>query len=91
MLTLPIKRGWFDMIASGEKTEEYRSITRRYASMFRNAADENDCFWCRLRNGYRSTSPTLRVYVSCRIGTGRPEWGAEPGEQYFVLSILKVE
>lgn len=24
MLTLPIKRMWFDMIASGEKKEEYR-------------------------------------------------------------------
>lgn len=21
-----------------------------------------------------------------RIGTGRPEWGAEPGKQYFVIS-----
>lgn len=26
MLTLPIKRMWFDMIASGEKKEEYREI-----------------------------------------------------------------
>ena len=24
MLTLPIKKKWFDMIASGEKKEEYR-------------------------------------------------------------------
>jgi hypothetical protein len=21
-----------------------------------------------------------------RIGTGKPEWGAEPGEQYFVIT-----
>ena len=26
MLTLPIKRMWFDMIPSGEKKEEYREI-----------------------------------------------------------------
>ena len=27
MLTLPIKKKWFDMIRSGEKKEEYRCIT----------------------------------------------------------------
>lgn len=27
MLTLPIKKKWFDMIISGEKKEEYREIT----------------------------------------------------------------
>ena len=26
MLTLPIKKKWFDMIVSGEKKEEYREI-----------------------------------------------------------------
>lgn len=26
MLTLPIKKKWFDMILSGEKREEYRDI-----------------------------------------------------------------
>ena len=26
MLTLPIKKKWFDMILSGEKKEEYREI-----------------------------------------------------------------
>ena len=26
MLTLPIKKKWFDMIASGEKKEEYASL-----------------------------------------------------------------
>lgn len=27
-LTLPLKKKWFDMIASGEKKEEYRNITQ---------------------------------------------------------------
>jgi len=30
MLTLPIKKKWFDMIASGEKKEEYREIKEYY-------------------------------------------------------------
>lgn len=37
MLTLPIKKKWFDMIASGEKKEEYREIKPYYDSRFMNA------------------------------------------------------
>ncbi len=32
MLTLPIKKKWFDMILSGEKKEEYREIKPYYIS-----------------------------------------------------------
>ena len=34
MLTLPIKKKWFDMILSGEKKEEYREIKPYYDSRF---------------------------------------------------------
>lgn len=36
MLTLPIKKKWFDMIASGEKKEEYREIKEYYETRFQN-------------------------------------------------------
>ena len=91
MLTLPIKKKWFDMIVSGHKKEEYRAFTKRYRTMFFNAADKNGEFWCILRNGYRLDSPAVSVRVSVSIGHGRPEWGAEPEKQYFVLSILKIK
>ena len=39
MLTLPIKKKWFDMIKSGEKKEEYREIKPYYTSRF-NFEDE---------------------------------------------------
>lgn len=32
MLTLPIKKKWFDMILSGEKQEEYRELKEYYDS-----------------------------------------------------------
>lgn len=35
MLTLPIKKKWFDMILSGEKKEEYREIKPYYILRFR--------------------------------------------------------
>ncbi len=36
MLTLSIKKKWFDMILSGKKKEEYREIKPYYISRFRN-------------------------------------------------------
>ena len=36
MLTLPIKKKWFDMILSGEKKEEYRDIKPYYDSRLMN-------------------------------------------------------
>lgn len=90
MITLPIKKQWFDLIDNGIKKEEYREITPRYKAMFNNALDENGCFWCRLRNGYSSASPTLEVYVHLSVGYGHTEWGAIPNKYYFVLTILKI-
>jgi hypothetical protein len=37
MLTLTIKKKWFDMILSGEKKEEYREIKPYYDSRIMNA------------------------------------------------------
>lgn len=34
MLTLPIKKKWFDMIVAGEKKEEYRDIKPYYDARF---------------------------------------------------------
>jgi len=46
MLTLPIKKKWFDMIRSGEKKEEYREIkpywNKRFGNIFgRRVYDSN--------------------------------------------------
>lgn len=91
MLTLPIKKQWFDMIVEGIKKEEYRSLTPRYAVMFKNAAKLDNVFKCRLRNGYMSNSPSAIITCSYHIGHGRPEWGAVENVDYFVLTILSVE
>ena len=37
MLTLPIKKKWFDMILYGKKKEEYREIKPYYNSRFAKA------------------------------------------------------
>lgn len=96
MLTLPIKKKWFDLIVSGQKKEEYRLPTKYYESRFNNLWQSSPAGYeaerkIRFRNGYRSDSPTITVTVTLDFGEGRPEWGAEPGQQYFILRIKEVE
>lgn len=39
-----------------------------------------------LRNGYSKTSPSFTAKIKeIGIGTGKEEWGAEPGKFYFVI------
>ena len=106
MLTLPIKKKWFDMIRSGEKTEEYREMSIYWARRFEKlwgkdwiqVADldipyqavypgSNPIHTVRFRNGYRADSPSILANCILTIGTGKPEWGAEPGKNYFRLTI----
>ena len=89
MLILPIKRRWFDMIRSGEKKEEYRDRTPYYDARLGDCLGrEIDVL---LRNGYAGTSPTVKISALVTIGEGRPEWGASPGVNYYVLKIRAVE
>ena len=45
----------------------------------------------RLRNGYSASSPSFDVICVLKIGEGKAEWGATPGEKYYVLEILSIE
>ena len=99
MLTLPIKKKWFDMILSGEKKEEYRELTPYYRSRFRDLfigeerlfLDKSVKKDIRFRNGYRADSPSFVATVTIDVGEGKPEWGAEAGHTYYVLKIMEVK
>lgn len=43
------------------------------------------------RNGYSKNSKAIKARCRLRAGKGRPEWGAEPDKQYYILEILNVE
>lgn len=94
MLTLPIKKKWFDMILLGEKTEEYREIKPYYTSRLRNIwgypAYWHEIHEIRLRNGYSNQSPSIKVKCSLSIGCGKEEWGAEKGKAYYILKIIAI-
>ena len=95
MLTLPIKKKWFDMILSGEKKEEYRKVSPYYKARFKNLwqgsligydAKRNIIF----RNGYSRKSPSFIATVTLDIGEGKTEWGAKKGEHYYILKIHSI-
>ena len=93
MLTLPIKKKWFDMILSGEKKEEYREIKPYWTKRF-GFEEEQIVYLTKnviFRNGYRKESPKIKCYVHIEPGYGKQEWGAEQGKLYYILKILSVE
>lgn len=97
MLTLPIKKKWFDMILSGEKKEEYREQKPYYTNRFVNIGllsprlkvPTGEVHEVIFRNGYGKNAPEILAKVKLRIRCGFPEWGAEPGIQYYVLEIIE--
>ena len=93
MLTLPTKKKWFDMLLSGEKKEEYRKATQYYYKRFTNLfnAFETDKREIAFRNGYSADSPTFIAVCTWDIGTGKEEWGAEPGKEYYRLKIHEIK
>ena len=98
MLTLPIKKKWFDMILSEKKKEEYREIKPYYTTRFKNihllSYNELPELWTEeivFKNGYSSSSPSFTGVVRLTVGTGKPEWGAEPGKEYYVLKIIEIK
>ena len=103
MLTLPIKKKWFDMILSREKTEEYREIKPYWDIRFKNSLyDITLENWVNpiikfaqgtviFKNGYQKNAPKIKCFIELKQGYGKTEWGAEPKKLYYVLKILSVE
>lgn len=83
ILHLTLKKKWFDMIASGEKREEYREMKPYWHK--RLAGKEYDTI--RFRNGYSKTAPVMTVeLIGITQGPGRIEWGAH-GQPVYILRL----
>lgn len=88
VLNLTLKKKWFDMIASGEKTEEYREIKPYFQKMFEWPIIKRNWDVVTFRNGYKPDSPRITVkFLGVRKGEGNPAWGAESGKKYFVIKL----
>jgi len=84
VLHLTLKKKWFDMIASGEKKEEYREIKPYWDKRFINKSYEVIQF----RNGYAKDSPKMQVklgHISQSLGI--VEWGAPEEDVVYILTL----
>lgn len=87
VLRLTLKKPWFDMIASGEKTEEYRKPSDWILS--RLIGKQYDVV--EFSNGYGHRAPKILVkFFGWHQGPGRPEWGAIPHMRYVVIRLGQV-
>jgi len=104
-LKLTIKKQFFDMILSGQKTEEYREIKpfwiRRLAIDGMINHKDKTVRFNRFRefdqiqffNGSCYSQSLPNFTIQCKgihVGKGHPEWGAEPGVTYFILLLGEV-
>ena len=102
-LKLVLKKKWYDMIASGEKKEEYREIKQfwgkrltylpagLYLFSYRNGytpVQFKEYDTVTFYLGYAKDRPSMSFKIeSITIGKGKSEWGAEPGKDYFVIKL----
>jgi hypothetical protein len=97
ILHLTLKKKWFDMIASGEKTEEYREIKPFWISRLQawgNAYDPcRDFNAIRFYNGWACSEKYANITLESKgieVGEGKPEWGAEPNKEYYIIKLGKI-
>lgn len=94
VLHLTITKKWFDMIASGEKKEEYRDKKVYWETrLFFNSDSGQPRRWdyIEFKNGYNSTSPKIKVrFEGISIGLGLMTWGAELDREYYIIQLGEV-
>lgn len=89
-LKLVLKKKWYDMIASGEKREEYRDFSDYWKSrlLVKGRWDLKPFDSVTFYLGYSKNRPSMTFSLLCiGYGHGKPEWGAEPGKKYFVIKL----
>jgi len=86
ILHLTLKKKWFDMILSGEKTEEYREIKPYWTKrLFK------DYTHVKFRNGYSKNAPSFTIELK-GIFTGIPnhKWADSASEVVYILKLGEI-
>lgn len=82
---LTLSRKWFDMIASGEKKEEYREISGYWIARMRSP---DECETITFSNGYAKNRRQIVIqYLELNHGFGKEAWGAIPNKEYYILKL----
>lgn len=95
VLPLVLKRRWFDLVATGQKREEYRDHTNywttRIGNWFDRAGRDGLSMVMEFRLGYAARAPRTAFLLDCLFireayTFPHPDWG-EPCGAHFVLHL----
>lgn len=98
ILDLSLKYEWYDMIESGEKTEEYREIKDFYMNRLCQNYISGFCGFfftpkeydaVRFHRGQGSKQTMLLEFKGLTVGFGKPEWGAPKDKEVFIIKLGK--
>ncbi|WP_435263028.1 hypothetical protein [Tenacibaculum sp. nBUS_03] len=96
---LNLKRKWFEMILNGEKKQEYREIKpfwdKRFWHLFPQVIKGETYLpivdTITFSNGYAKDRPQFVIeLLGLEKSTGKQEWGAEKGIEYYVFQLGKI-
>jgi len=94
ILSLVLKRQWFEMIDAGKKLAEYRDATRYWAVRLSNWDNDGRICVVEFRLGYGRNAPRMYflspTYRHCAVQV-RPEWGEPKGLHYTIVLGERVE
>jgi hypothetical protein len=98
ILHLTVTKKWFDMIARGEKKEEYREIKQYWLTRLTYLNEdlpmwEKDFEVVRFKNGYLKKARTMDVeFKKLFIGKPNPKW-IYPGfrnQNFFIIRLGEI-
>lgn len=96
VLQLTLKGNWFDLIASGDKTFEYREYKAHWISRLLGKSGTRRYDEVRFTNGYGKHRPYIRAeFIGTSIIKGKycePENGEplDSEKEYFVISLGEI-
>jgi hypothetical protein len=92
VLTLVLKKQWFDLILTGVKKEEYREYKRHWVARLVEKSGEFKCFdIVRFKHGYEKNAPTIDVEFK-GLDTGEPkkEWSENDSKRCFRIKLGRI-
>ena len=94
ILPLVLKGKWYDMIASGEKREEYRDYSAYWEKRINNWCDKRGLHVVEFRLGYAKDAPKMWFTVGevfLRREAHTHTWGEPPGTHFAIVLKSRVE
>lgn len=95
ILKLTLKKKWFDLIASGVKTIEYREVKRHWVNRLTDGEGgfRNDYKEVHFTNGYSPDSPSMKVelmFIDLKGANEPPQNDEELQGEWFKIHLGRV-